>query len=305
MAKFLNTPLLSNWIEKLIDETEKELIILAPYISISDKVFKKMEDANARGVETVLIYRESKLSENEKERLFTLDNLNLLHHPNLHAKCYYNEKYLIIGSMNLYEYSEKNNREMGILLHKEQLIQDEKIISYDNDSDSIFKDAINEIREVIKSSELEKQSRDTLENGFELEIIKTDVQKTVEYCKHLNKYFNNKIFEPTKINNVYVALCKNYFDNIDVAVDYRVTIYMNFSENHLKNIFDTFSKKMDEYMYEGYKFYWKYHNGKINIYTDSRSNLWKNVTSEKEKYDLLKNVISMFISDIKPLTIIK
>jgi phosphatidylserine/phosphatidylglycerophosphate/cardiolipin synthase-like enzyme len=305
MAKFLNTRLLSNWIERLIDETEKELIILVPYINISDKIYKKLEAANARGVETVLIYREDKLTEKEKAKLFSLDNLNLLHHPNLHAKCYYNEKYLIIGSMNLYEYSEKNNREMGVLLHKEELTENGKYINYDTDKDDVFKDAVNEIREVIKSSELERQSRDTIENGFELEIIKTDVEKKLEYCKLLNKHFNNKIFEPHKIGDEYYAYCKNYFDNIDVSIDYRVTIYMNFEDYHLKSIFSEFSKIYDEFMCDGFKIYWNSHKSYVYLYSDSRNKSWKNAKTPKEQFDLYKSAISLFINYVKPHTIVK
>lgn len=37
---------------------------------------------------------------------------------NLHAKCYLNENEAIITSMNLYEFSQMNNNEMGIHLTK-------------------------------------------------------------------------------------------------------------------------------------------------------------------------------------------
>ena len=39
MAKFLNTTLLNEWIPKLIDETERELVIIVPYIKTSDKMY--------------------------------------------------------------------------------------------------------------------------------------------------------------------------------------------------------------------------------------------------------------------------
>jgi phosphatidylserine/phosphatidylglycerophosphate/cardiolipin synthase-like enzyme len=112
MAKFLNTKGLSEWIPKIIEETERELVIITPYMQLSDKIYENLVEANARGVETIIIYRENKLSENDRAKLLAIDNLNLFHHPNLHAKCYYNEKYLLIASMNLYAYSEKNNREI-------------------------------------------------------------------------------------------------------------------------------------------------------------------------------------------------
>ena len=38
---------------------------------------------------------------------------------NLHAKCYLSEKEAILTSMNLYEYSQVNNEEMGIHITKE------------------------------------------------------------------------------------------------------------------------------------------------------------------------------------------
>ena len=39
---------------------------------------------------------------------------------NLHAKCYLNEKEALLTSMNLYEYSQEHNDEMGILVSVDQ-----------------------------------------------------------------------------------------------------------------------------------------------------------------------------------------
>ena len=39
---------------------------------------------------------------------------------NLHAKCYLNENEALLTSMNLYEFSEKNNDEMGVLVSEER-----------------------------------------------------------------------------------------------------------------------------------------------------------------------------------------
>ena len=50
--------------------------------------------------------------------LDSLSHLSLHFLENLHAKCYFNEQSMVIASMNLYEYSEKNNREMGLLLER-------------------------------------------------------------------------------------------------------------------------------------------------------------------------------------------
>ena len=63
----------------------------------------------------------------------------------------------LVGTMNLYEYSEKNNREMGTLLHREDLNGTSPFLGgkRSRDHESIFDDAIVEIREIINGAELE------------------------------------------------------------------------------------------------------------------------------------------------------
>ena len=39
---------------------------------------------------------------------------------NLHAKCYMNENEALLTSMNLYEFSQINNNEMGIIVSRDQ-----------------------------------------------------------------------------------------------------------------------------------------------------------------------------------------
>jgi phosphatidylserine/phosphatidylglycerophosphate/cardiolipin synthase-like enzyme len=61
---------------------------------------------------------------------------------NLHAKCYLNEDKMIIASMNLYEFSQQNNREMGIL------------IDTSNEHDKqVYDDATKDIDSIIHNSE--------------------------------------------------------------------------------------------------------------------------------------------------------
>lgn len=305
MAKFLNTQGLSEWIPRIIDETEKELIIITPYMQLSDKIYNALLEANKRGVETIIVYR-NKLSDIDRSKLLAIDNLNLMHQSNLHAKCFYNEKYLLIASMNLYEFSEKNNREMGVLLHKVS-IDDENSNGWNTiDDDQIFKDGLFEIRNIIKSSELEKASRETIEDGFEMDILKTDKEKKEEYCKILNKYFVHKKFEAANDNGLYEARCNNYFDNIDVVIDYRTTIHFKHAENHLELLHKQFESSYDEFMFDGFKFYWNYYGkNKAHLYKDSRHPFWKNEISEAQTYNKLKEGINKFVQLLKPLTIQK
>lgn len=304
MAKFLNTKGLSEWIPKIIEETERELVIITPYMQLSDNIYENLVEANARGVETIIIYRENKLSENDRAKLLAIDNLNLFHHPNLHAKCYYNEKYLLIASMNLYAYSEKNNREMGVLLHKVSL-DNNRTSNLSTDDDDIFKDAVDEIRNIIKSSEFEKKSRETMELGFEMDIIKNDKEKAEEYCKIINKHFIHKKFEALKLDKDYGIVCLDYFDRIDVYLEHRIVFQLNLEEEHLKNIFTKFKPKCDEFMFPGFKFYWnEYPKDKVYLYKDNKFKIWE-TNNEAEKFEKIQQGINNFMQLIKPLLLQK
>lgn len=301
MAKFLNTQGLSEWIPRIINETKRELVIITPFMQLSEKIYESLVKANERGVETIIVYREKKLSEEDRNKLSAIDNLNLFHHPTLHTKCYYNEKYLLIASMNLYEYSEKNNREMGVLMHNVNL--DNPNEYYDGD-DQIFKEALSEIKSIIKSSEFEKKSRETLEEGFEMDILKTERELKEEYCKKINKIFIHKQFEPYLVNDIYQVRCFNYFDNIDIDIDYRITLHFNYEEHHLEKIHKQFLRMYNEFMFNGFKFYWNYYGrGKAFLYKDTRNAMWN--VEEKECYQIMQEGISQFMQLLKPMIIQK
>lgn len=303
MAKFLNTQGLSEWIPKIIEETERELIIITPFMQLSDKIYKALLAANDRNVETIIVYRENKLSEIDRVKLNAIDNLNLFHHPTLHAKCYYNEKYLLIASMNLYEYSERNNREMGVLMHNVNL--DDADDSNGNDSDDeIFKDALFEIKNIIKSSEFEKKSRETLEEGFEMNILKTEKELKEEFCKKINQVFVHKQFEPYLFNENYQVRCINYYDKIDIELDYRIILHFNIERKQLDRIYSEFIQLYDEYMFDGFKFYWNdYGKQKAYLYKDSRNNVWQE--NDNQQYLKIQEGLAMFMQKLKPLIIEK
>ncbi len=304
MPKFLNTEGLSNWIPRIIEETEKELVIITPYMQLSNKIFQLLQDAEKRGVETIIIYREEKLSQKDKEKLMSIDNLNLMHHPSIHAKCYYNENYLLVASMNLYEYSEINNREMGVLLHKKDLPEfDEQYYGGNKpDPNSVFEEAIIEIVEIINGVHLEKKSRETISEGFEMEILKTQKEKAEETLKRLNKTFVHKKFElHAEENYRYCSyLCKSYMDKVDVLIGNRIELKMRFDQKKLSIPFETFKKNKDamEFSIKGFKFYWNKIDELI-LYDDSKHHYWKKVECTEHTILLRKKGIDQVIEFIK------
>ncbi len=66
------------------------------------------------------MHRKVHLRPEEEEKLRCLDKTEVFFLPNLHAKCYLNENRAIVTSMNLHQYSETNNREMGVAILKSE-----------------------------------------------------------------------------------------------------------------------------------------------------------------------------------------
>lgn len=116
MAEFLTTLGILHAIDNIIKEAKSVLIIVSPYLQVSEQFKIRLKDAAARNVDIRIFYGKSELKPKEFEALKAIPNVELAYIDRLHAKCFLNEDSALIGSMNLYEFSEKNI-EMGILLN--------------------------------------------------------------------------------------------------------------------------------------------------------------------------------------------
>ncbi|GAI65425.1 unnamed protein product [marine sediment metagenome] len=115
MVKFLITSNTSAKIVKIIQEAERELMLITPYIKLAQIFYDRLVEADNRNVNIKLVYgKEEKLNQEDLEKIKKLKHLKLYFCENLHAKCYFNEKLMVLTSMNLHEYSQTNNREMGV-----------------------------------------------------------------------------------------------------------------------------------------------------------------------------------------------
>lgn len=118
MAKFLNTTGVSYHLEELIKETKDRLILISPYLQFTERIKEHLGNLNIQKRDIRIVYRESKLQLEENNWLESQIGIRTSLCKNLHAKCYLNEKEAIITSMNLYQFSQQNNNEMGIYFTK-------------------------------------------------------------------------------------------------------------------------------------------------------------------------------------------
>ncbi|WP_111861505.1 phospholipase D family protein [Acinetobacter sp. CFCC 10889] len=140
MAKFLNTSATNFFLEELIKNAKERLILISPYLRLNDRIKELLEDKNRLKIDIRIVYGKSDLHPDEIKWMQKLDYVRVSFCKNLHAKCYMNEVTCIITSLNLYEFSQINNNEMGILVNK------------DDDMD-VFKDAYEEAQRIIRISD--------------------------------------------------------------------------------------------------------------------------------------------------------
>ncbi|MDP3353103.1 MAG: phospholipase D family protein [Flavobacteriaceae bacterium] len=142
MAKYLRTSSITAELENLIREARKELYIISPYLKLSDNMKELLNDKEREKVDVRIIFGKQELAPTEMSYLEKLKYVRLYFSKNLHAKCYLNENKMIIASMNLYEFSQQHNREMGILID-----------TANEEDKEVYEDASNDIESIMHNSE--------------------------------------------------------------------------------------------------------------------------------------------------------
>lgn len=159
MAEFLTTSNIASEITNVVRRAKQHLALVSPYLQFSDNFIQRLRDADCRGVKILIVYKENHLGDDEKKVLSSLSNLHLYACPNLHAKCYCNEERMVITSMNLYEYSEKNNREMGVLVTADE---------------EVYQEAISEVKSIVDHAKETSVHSFTMDNFLSMVSGNTD-----------------------------------------------------------------------------------------------------------------------------------
>jgi phosphatidylserine/phosphatidylglycerophosphate/cardiolipin synthase-like enzyme len=169
MAKFLNTSGTNYFLEELIKSANDRLILISPFLKLNDRIKELLEDKNRLKIDVRIIYGKNELLNDEITWLSKLTFVRTSFCKNLHAKCYLNEESCIITSLNLYEFSQINNNEMGVSISR-------------TDDAQLYQDTYEEAQRIIRISD---------EVRISLEKVTTNsVEKTPETTKEKNT--NNK-----------------------------------------------------------------------------------------------------------------
>jgi hypothetical protein len=275
MAKFLTTSGVSHEVENIVKEAKKKLVLISPYIQINKMLLERLKIASAKGVQITFIYGKTELNLIEKKQLESIENLKLYFYPNLHAKCYFNEKLMVITSMNLYAFSEKNNREMGILINKVDDIE-------------VFNDAVEEALSIVKSA----QKKSITRKGTSVFPLKEEDFKT------LDGLFE-KEFRHSKINSTATyVFCTDLlpFANVMIREGFEIRLHQNlYSENQLVNKIKMLTFNNLNYEYSIELLASKYGESKILIMSKNTFNL-------KTMFDDYVQIYSILLNETKRIS---
>jgi phosphatidylserine/phosphatidylglycerophosphate/cardiolipin synthase-like enzyme len=149
MAEILTTSGITYHLEELIKAARSTLILISPYLKLNDRIKELLIDKNLMKTDIRIIYGKNDLQPEENNWLKELEYVRTSFCKNLHAKCYLSEESCIISSLNLYEFSQVNNNEMGVLISRQA---DAKLYS----------DAYAEAQRLVRISEEHRISVETV-----------------------------------------------------------------------------------------------------------------------------------------------
>ncbi|WP_075349182.1 phospholipase D family protein [Algoriphagus marinus] len=199
MAKFLDTTGVSYHLQQLINNANERLILISPYLKINERIKQSLEDKNRLKIDIRVVYGKNELQPEENNWLKSQTNIRSCFCKDLHAKCYLNENEAIITSMNLYEFSQVNNNEMGIYIVKETdptlyneiyeevkrlirisddiIVTVEKAPTKDNDQETVVSEPLKKIQKYFSATALSK----------ELGVSSKDLQQKLEKLDWIEK----------------------------------------------------------------------------------------------------------------------
>lgn len=119
MADFLTTTGVSYRLEEIIKSATERLVIISPFLRVNERIRELLEDKDRLKIDVRIIYGKNELQPEENNWLESMNSIRTSFCKNLHAKCYLNEREALLTSMNLYDFSQVNNNEMGLLISRD------------------------------------------------------------------------------------------------------------------------------------------------------------------------------------------
>jgi len=118
MSLLLDSKRSSRCIEDIIKKSEETLSISLPLFRLSETLFGLLKEAAERGVHITIIFSTDELDPVEKSLIAKLPHIQISCYSELNSKCYFNEKDMIITSVDIHNFQDKTSGDMSISLNR-------------------------------------------------------------------------------------------------------------------------------------------------------------------------------------------
>ncbi len=204
MATFLNSEQINVTLIEMINNADDVLCFVSPYIKLHDRIKDAMKlKIKSDKLKIVVVFGKNEadasksLSKEDFEFLKQFPNVKICYEKNLHAKYYTSEDMSIITSMNLHQFSQNNNIEVGILMFPQGALK--KLASVVTETENLDKDAWNYFHGVIRNSETVFEKEPVYESKM-LGLHKEYTHSKITIDKS-EQFFKN---QPVDLTNKYV-----------------------------------------------------------------------------------------------------
>ncbi len=243
MAKFLKKTDLNNEIEKIFQNARVTLIIISPYIKLHHRIKDELK-SHLKNYDLLIIVVFGK-NENDYSKSLPIEDFNFLKQfPNidikyesrLHAKYYANENSQIITSMNLYDFSQNENIEVGVLT--------EYSILNKLTGNSVDTDAWEYFYKVVENSTLLFRNVPEYEKKLFGKTFLGILNELDELSRVYEKQGLNETKKPTKTNSFNSQ--SNSTDKVGYCIRTGEKIPFNMKKPFSEKAFESWSKYKDE-----------------------------------------------------------
>lgn len=233
MAKYLDTSQISSELMQLLKEAKEKIILVTFSLQVNKQIQERLKTKSKLGTlsEITIIYGNTQLKEKELKWMEEIDDLRVFQKKNLHAKCYINENKAIISSMNLYDYSQTSNIEMGFLIEKEK--DKEAYVSMMEDIADL---KINGTRKQVN----ELEEKETKNISLEIENKLHNAAPELGYLQQTQKFLLENLRR--ELSHQLKEKSEEILSDQDIL---EIVTSENLSANHLLNIFRN-RKKVDQ-----------------------------------------------------------
>lgn len=192
MATFLTGNDLNAQVENLFEFADEYIILISPYIKLHDRYASALKAKKENyDLKIIVVFgkNEDDFSKSMKQEDFNFfkdfPNIEIRYEKRLHAKYYANESSAILTSMNLYNFSQDNNIEAGVLTNRKG------ILGSFTSQDTLENDAAGYFERVIEQSDLLFLKEPKFESTM-LGLSRRYTNSVIETDK-LSDFFSNKL----------------------------------------------------------------------------------------------------------------